>query len=300
MTHPPPGRELPAPTGETQLLAWLLEVLHPMNRTRVKQVLRSGQVIVNGQPATRHDHPLTPGDRIHLTREPRTGKVPDELGGIRIIHHDEAILVIDKPSGLLTVATESEKLDTAFVRLKLYLARTRGGHPFVVHRLDRDTSGLLLFARSVKARDALQAGWDQVVKKYLAVTEGVPGSSEGVIESYLLEGRDLKVRSYEHPRPEAKRAVSRYRVLQSRGRYALVEVTLETGRKHQIRVHMSELGCPVAGDAVYGAASNPAGRLGLHAWRLAFDHPRTGQRIELESLLPEKIRGVIGVSPADE
>jgi 23S rRNA pseudouridine1911/1915/1917 synthase len=285
-------RELPAPTAEGRLLDWLLVALAPMNRTRVKEVLRSGRVRVNGTPTTRHDHPVRPGDRVAVARH----AVPpgaDRLG-FAVVHEDEAVVVIDKPPGLLTVATETEKLDTAFVRLSGHLAVSRKGRPFVVHRLDRDTSGLLLFARTAEARDALQANWDAVAKTYLAVVEGRPPADEGVVENYLTEGRDLRVRASTRPSDEGKRAVSRYTVLASRGGYSLVAVVIETGRKHQIRVHLAGLGCPVAGDTVYGATTNPAGRLALHAWKLAFDHPVTGERVEVESPFPGPLRRVAG------
>jgi 23S rRNA pseudouridine1911/1915/1917 synthase len=285
-------RELPAPTSEGRLLDWLLVALAPMNRTRVKEVLRSGRVRVNGAPTTRHDHPVRPGDRVAISRD-AAAPTADRMG-FAVVHEDDAVVVIDKPPGLLTVATDNEKLDTAFVRLGLHLTAARKGRPFVVHRLDRDTSGLLLFARSPEARDALQANWDAVAKTYLAVVEGRPPAEEGVVENYLTEGRDLRVRASTRPDGGGKRAVSRYEVLASRGGYSLVQVVIETGRKHQIRVHLAGLGCPVAGDTVYGARTSPAGRLALHAWRLAFDHPVTGERVEVESPFPEPLRRIAG------
>src|SRR5439155_15170495 len=131
-----------------------------------------------------------------------------------------------------------------------------------------------------------------VTKTYLAVVEGTPRPAEGVVENFLTEGRDLRVRATADG-DRAKWAVTRYRVVGGRGRYALVEVGLETGRKHQIRVHLTGLGCPVVGDPVYGTASDPARRLGLHAWRLAFDHPITRRRLELEAPLPATLRPVV-------
>jgi 23S rRNA pseudouridine1911/1915/1917 synthase len=179
--------------------------------------------------------------------------------------------------------------------LKAHLTSEIAGRPFVVHRLDRETSGLLLFARSAEVRDNLQTNWENVIKTYLAVVEGQPKLPEGKIENYLIEGKDLRVRVSKRPSANSKWAVSQYRLIATRGSYSLVEVKLETGRKHQIRVHMAGLGCPVAGDAIYGANTNPVGRLGLHAWRLAFDHPITGKRIELESPFPAKLNRLVGL-----
>jgi len=282
------ARELPPPTADAKLLDWLLAALAPTNRTRVKQLLHSGRVRVNGTSVTRHDHLLTPKDRVSIAKE-----VP-RPSAVAIVYEDDALVVIDKPAGLLTVATESEKTDTAFVRLRDHLAATRAGRPFVVHRLDRDTSGLLLFAKSPRVRDSLQANWDAVTKRYLAVVEGTPDPAAGRIENYLTEGRDLRARASQRPGPDAKLAATRYAVLASRGGYSLVEVTLETGRKHQIRVHLAGLECPVAGDRVYGAKTDPARRLALHACKLAFAHPVGGENVEVESPLPGLLSRVVG------
>jgi 23S rRNA pseudouridine1911/1915/1917 synthase len=286
---PPNDRVLPPPAAPGPLLPWLLDALRPMSRASVKQLLRYGRVTVNGVPATRHDHPLQPGDRVAVGKA-----TPAARGaGVSILYEDDALVVLDKPPGLLTVATEAERTDTAFARLKAHLEARGEGRPFVVHRIDRETSGLLLFARSAGVRDRLQAGWGAVTKTYLAVVEGVPRPAEGVVDNFLAEGRNLRVRAVRGG-GDAKRAVTRYRVLVARGGYSLLEVGLLTGRKHQIRVHLGGLGCPVIGDAVYGTAGGPAGRLGLHAWRLALDHPTTGERLELESPLPPALRRVVG------
>ena len=296
MSEPPPtGRErvLP-PATEAPLLEWLMATLRPMPRTGVKQLLRHGQVTVNGVSTTQFDRALRVGDRVVITpgRPDPAVKVLREAGVV-IVHQDEHLIVIDKPAGLLTVATESQKLDTSFARLSAYLASQREGRPFVVHRLDRETSGLLLFARSADVRDRLQAGWDTVTKTYLAVVEGVPNPTEGMVRNFLTEGKDLRVRASAGPRPGSKEAITHYQVVASAAQHSRVEVRLETGRKHQIRVHLAGLGCPVIGDERYGATTDPAGRLGLHAWRLAFDHPVTGKRVEVNSELPEVLRQVV-------
>ena len=286
------NRFLPAPAADAALLDWLLLLLRPMNRTRVKQLLRSGRVVVNGISVSRHNYGLKPADRIELLAD-EPPEVANTRHGLHIAYQDDALVAIDKQPGLLSVATEGEKIDTAFARLRMLLAARRIGRPFVVHRLDRETSGLLLFALTPKVRDQLQANWSKVSKRYLAVVEGVPLSRVGVVENYLTEGGDLRVRATSHASVGARHAVSRYRVSETRSGISLIEVAIETGRKHQIRVHLAGLGCPIIGDSVYGARTNPAGRLGLHAWKLAFDHPVTGKFVELESPLPQTLQDAV-------
>lgn len=278
-------RDLPPPE-RGPLLRWLLTTLAPMNRTRVKQLLQHGRVLVNGKSVTRHDHPLTPADRVAIAAE---GMEPRTSPLVPICYEDDALVVIDKPAGVLSVATDAEKNDTAFTRVSALLERRKAGRPFVVHRLDRGTSGLLLFAKSARVRDQLQADWEAVSKTYLAVTEGVPRPADGTIENHLLEGGNLRVRPAAADVPAAKRAASRYRVLGTHDGRALVAVELLTGRKHQIRVHLASLGCPVVGDRDYGAKADPVGRICLHAWRLALDHPLTGRRVEVEASVPPEL-----------
>jgi len=285
---------LPAPTAEGPLLAWLLDALRPMNRTRVKQLLRHGRVSVNGTTQTRHDFALQPGDQVAIAGGgPAITDRSLAQAGITIVFEDDALIAINKPAGLLSVATAAEKADTAFARLNSHLTARDLGRPFVVHRLDRETSGLLLFARSAAIRDQLQANWAEVTKTYLAVVEGVPRPAEGVIECYLREGRNMRVHVAKADE-RGRWSVSRYRVVAGRDGFSLVEVVLETGRKHQIRVHLARLDCPLIGDPMYGNASDPAGRLGLHAYRLNLKHPTTGQPLELESPLPVALRRVVG------
>lgn len=278
-------KPLPTPDAPGPLLPWLLNVLSPMNRTRVKQLLKHGSVAVNGEPVTQHDHALRPGDCVTVYRD---GPVPKPAKAVNVVYEDDAVLVIDKPTGLLSVANETEKDDTAFTRLV-----ARGpSRPWVVHRIDRETSGLLLFAKTREIRDRLQADWDAVVKTYLAIVEGTPEHPAGAVDNFLCEGRDLRVRQVSAG-PGAKRAITHYKVLRSRGPYSLLEIRIETGRKHQIRVHLSGLGYPITGDKMYRAATDLADRLGLHAWRLAFDHPVTGVRVELEAPLPKALKWVV-------
>jgi 23S rRNA pseudouridine1911/1915/1917 synthase len=268
-------RRVNSPETATPLLAWLMQALAPMPRSGVKKLLASGCVHINGVSTTQFDHLVQPSDRITIGP-----KAP-----FPILFEDSHYLVIDKPAGMLTVATESEKEETAFRKVAAMLP----ARPFVVHRLDRDTSGLLVFAKTMDARDQLQDSWDDVEKTYLAIVEGHP-PVEGSIENHLVEGKNLRVHVCRDTIPGAKRAISRYRTLTQGHRCSLVEVIIETGRKHQIRVHLASLGHPIIGDSLYGATLNPAKRLGLHAHRLRFPHPNAKALIEVESPLPQSLR----------
>ena len=290
----PPVAEqrLPAPTEPGPLLPWLLAALKPMSRTKVKEWLADGRVHVNGKSVTRHDHALTPGDRVAVAAASPRPKPPTmlERAGIAVAYVDAAVTVLDKPAGLLSVATEAEKLDTAYSWLSADRESRRLSPPVVVHRLDRDTSGLLMFAHSLELRETLQADWDQLTKRYLAVVEGTPRAAEGLVEDYLHEGRDLKMRRCVSSEPGAKLARTKYKVLKSVNGVSLVEVELLTGRKHQIRVHFAALGHPVVGDSIYGTGFDPAGRLALHACELHFPHPVTEKLISLRSPLPAALK----------
>ena len=194
---------------------------------------------------------------------------------------------------MLTVAAGPHEHNTLFARLGDFLRDRNPGEgegAAIVHRLDRETSGLVVFAKGAEMRLLLQANWSEVEKTYLAIVEGRPAAESGTIASYLTETKSLQVIGNRRPTVGGKKAITHYRLLQSRGGFSLLEVRLETGRKHQIRVHLADLGCRVAGDTRYGATSNPCGRLALHASRLALPHPQTGVRLSLESPLPAALQ----------
>ena len=278
---------------DNDLFAYLFSL--GFKRARVKQLLKYRAVSVNGKPIERHDHQLHPGDRLVLSFEKKA--VPDSAPkfGIQLVYEDEAVIVIDKPSGLLTIGTEKERTKTAYFQLNEFL---RGRKPekkeriFIVHRLDRETSGLIVFAKTETAKRRLQENWNDVDKRYLAVVEGVPKAKEGTISGYLGETGTLRV--YETRGPEkAKYSVTKYKVLKSSRENSLLEVELGTGRKHQIRVHFSGLGHPVAGDKKYGAVSDPLKRLALHAHKLSFPHPLTKRLMAFESKPPHAFDVII-------
>ncbi len=215
--------------------------------------------------------------------------------GIQILYEDDAVLVIDKPAGLLTIGTERERTKTAYFQLNEFLRERNPDKKeriFIVHRLDRETSGLIVFAKNEAVKRRLQENWNDVEKQYLAVVEGVPKDNEGTISGYLNETSTLMV--YEDKgSKKSKYAVTKYKVIKSSRDNALLEIALETGRKHQIRVHLSGIGHPVAGDQKYGAITDPLKRLALHASRLSFIHPLTKKRMDFESRPPHAFEPLI-------
>ena len=278
-------------TEKTFLQDFLFVALKDLKKTKIKQILKFGSVHVNGREVTWYKHPLKPGDKVEILGKERASveRSKTELG-MKIPFEDESILVVEKPAGLLTMGTEREKEATLYFMLNGYeRSKTREGlgRVYIVHRLDRDASGLIVFAKSDALKRVLQKHWDLVIKKYYAITEGTPKEKSGTIENYLREDEFKRVYSVSKNHPDAQHAITHYRVLQENGGYALLEVTLETGRKNQIRVHLSSsLGCPIMGDEKYGAKSDPFRRLALHACFLSFPHPVTGELKNFKSALP--------------
>jgi len=278
---------------EAPLMAYLGSVLE-QKRTTIKNLLKFGAVAVNGTTVRQFDHQLVPGDELMISSL-KAAAADRRLGAARIqlIYEDDDLIVVEKPSGLLTVASANNKTDTLFYRLNQYLHQRdprRTVRPQVVHRIDEETSGLVLFARSLRAKQQLQANWSAVEKIYWAIVEGQPPREQGTIASHLVESRSLQVYSHDHPTEASRPATTHYRLLQTRGGFSLLEVRLETGRKHQIRVHLAtQLGCPVAGDRRYGAIANPCRRLALHAGSLSLDHPTSGERLTWLSPLPGQL-----------
>ncbi len=262
-------------------LAERLRALYPEASGRsLKQWLAGGRVTVDGRPCRDGRLVLPPGAAVALGARPIAAPFPR---GLERVHEDEAILVVMKPAGLLTIATEREQERTVHRLLREYLA-PRGERPFIVHRLDRETSGLLVLAKSESAKRALQAQFEarSVERVYRALVAGRPARAEGTLESRLIEDRALRVRSG----AGGRLAITRYRVLATRRGQSLLELTLGTGRRHQIRVQLAEAGWPIVGDLTHGGPPGPAGRMCLHATRLAFAHPGSGARVAFESAAP--------------
>ena len=278
------------------LLSYLLKTYFPSNRTKAKQLLKHGAVSVNGKVITQHDYKLKTGDEIAFRPKPKVAFKRASLAPpFPIVYEDESLVVIDKPAGLLTIATEKVKNRTAYFQLTDYVRSTGPTGKeriFIVHRLDRDASGLLVFAKDEETKFVLQENWEKSQKKYYAVVEGTPNKKADTIESHLVEDKFRRVYSTAESR-FSKYAATQYRVIKSSGNYSLLEITLLTGRKNQIRVHLSDIGHPIVGDEKYGSHTDPAGRLGLHASYLAFHHPKTDEVKVFTSHLPDNLKKLI-------
>lgn len=262
---------------ETTLLPFLLEKLVSLTRTEIKALLKYKHIAVKGKPVTQFNIPLLPGDIVDVNfgRSFYLFSHPQ----LKILYEDEWLIVIEKSSGLLSVANESTREKTAHYILREYLRRDNPeAELFVCHRLDQFTSGILIFAKNEELMNEMRENWDFYVKerKYVCVTERIPEKPEDDITSYLVEKNNLQVHSTSDTK-RGKMAITHYRVVQSRGRYALVDVEIFTGKKNQIRVHLSDIGAPIAGDMKYGAETNPARRLMLHNYRFSFIHPIKGE-----------------------
>ena len=252
----------------------------------VKQWLEAGRVRVNGAVVRRADTPVAKADRVELGAPPP----PAFPAPLRLVHADEQVFVIDKPPGVLTIADAGERHRTAYRLLRDWVEAQGGRRIFVVHRLDRETSGLLVFARSPEAKEMLQKQFQQRTPErlYQARVEGVVREDEGTLTSRLVEDRSLRVRPT-RVADRGREAITRYRVLERFADSTLLELKLVTGRRGQIRAQLAALGHPVMGDREYGSRRDPFKRVCLHATRLGFVHP-AGRRVVYESRAPGVFR----------
>ncbi len=274
-------------TKSEQTLLEALALMAPQSsKTTLREWIKEGRVTVDGKKADRGDKVLSEGQTVALG-----SKIHRVEGGIEILFEDRYLVAIDKPESILTVSTAFEKKKTAYAFLKDHF---KPAQVHVVHRLDQDTSGVMLFARTEEVKDALKEIFEKhdLERKYIAIVEGEVEEKKGVWSSYLYEDRNYKVHVTDDP-SKGKLAVTHFKVLASSKQFTALELTLETGKKNQIRVHCQEAGHPVVGDEKYGASSNPMKRLGLHARYLALQHPVTKQKLRFESPLPNEFEKMI-------
>lgn len=274
------------------LLDFLTLKLTGQSRNNIKSLLVHRQVTVDGRVITRHDFPLKEGQAVGIVRSVIRGQKEKDV--LQILYEDADLIVINKPAGLLAI-TDNKNGASAYHLLTDYVRRTNlKARIFVVHRLDRDTSGVLMFAKNEKLKLALQKNWGGLVAQrgYVAIVEGRLKEKSGRIRSWLKETKTLLV--YSSPKAgDGLEAITNYQVINESPDYSLLNIQLETGRKNQIRVHMKELGHSVVGDTKYGAKTNPLKRLGLHAHKLELRHPFSNQVFCFEAEVPENFKALL-------
>lgn len=267
------------------LLDFLMKEMSGISRNKAKDILQGHGITVDRQLVTRYDFALEPGMVVRVSKHRR--KTELESRWVRIVYEDKDIIVIEKQPGILSAASTGGQFCVKTILDEYFHRRHFKCHAHVVHRLDRETSGLMVYAKTIEAALSLENDWKGRVfdRRYIAVVGGEVQQEGGTVESWLKDNKACV--TFSSPTDNGgKLAITHFRVLQRSEKYSLVELRLETGRKNQIRVHMADLGHPVCGDDKYGSTQNPIHRLCLHAYRLFLYHPVTGQRMEFETPYP--------------
>jgi 23S rRNA pseudouridine1911/1915/1917 synthase len=276
------------------LIEFLVELYPDSPRTRIIKLLKSGTVRINNKPVTLHSYPLVPGDIVEIN--PHSGKAARAGLPFPVLFEDQHIIVVDKPAGKSTSSTDGSI--NILEILSDYLRKQSKGkaRAYVVHRLDKEVSGVLLFAKSHDAMEIIKENWVKTEKHYFALVESIPEKPEGTIKSWLIEDKSQKVHSTKDT-ANAKFAITNYKTIKRLDKYGLLDVKTETGRKNQIRVHLSDIGCPIVGDRKYGASNDYIRRIRLHAYSLSFPHPIDGKMMTVLSPMPE---GFLSLKAKDE
>lgn len=264
------------------LIEFLKKMFSNLSKNSVKSLLHNEKVFVNGNMTTKYNYELNIGNVVEIREK--------VAKNIDIIYEDKDIIVINKPSGLLTVATEKEKNKTAYHLVMEYLKKkNKNNRIFIIHRLDKDTSGIIMFAKNERAKHLYQDNWNDIVKKrcYYAVIDGKMENKEGTIKSYLKENGNMV---YSVKDRSGKLAITEYKVLKERKNISLLDINLKTGRKNQIRVHMKENKTPILGDLKYGEKSKLINRLALHAYKLELVNPVTKKLLTFEINMPNEFK----------
>lgn len=276
-----------------ELMVYLSQKMPDASRSTIKSFLTKRQVLVNNVIVTQYNFALKPGAKVQISRDKGRKEFSSSL--LKIVYEDAYLIVVNKREGVLSIGTDKQKERTAHSILNEYVQRyAKERRVYIVHRLDKDTSGLMIFAKDEKTKFTLQDYWDEIVKdrKYVAVLSGDIEKDNGTVTSWLTDNKVFI--TYSSPFDNGgDKAVTHYRTIKRANGYSLVELELETGRKNQIRVHMQDLQHPVLGDIKYGNGVNPLGRLALHAFKLCFYHPVTGDLLEFETPYPSTFKSLM-------
>ena len=278
------------------ILLAALELMYPQStKTKLRKMLTEGRVLVEGEPVYKAKKLLAKGNLVSvINRSEAMIKSPPpearkQFSKLKIIFEDEYILVVDKPAGLLSVATEKLEKDTLHSRCVDHVKRqSERAWCHIVHRLDRDTSGVMVFAKNRETKEHLQTQFAErdVKRLYHALVEGRPEQNDGTDSSWLIEDKHLHVKRVKSTFKGAKQSITHWRLEDQDEFVSLIEVIIETGRRHQIRMAMQLIGCPIVGDTIHGAKTNPLNRICLHATTLGFSHPSSNEFTQYDSIVP--------------
>jgi 23S rRNA pseudouridine1911/1915/1917 synthase len=280
---------------EGNLLGTLVKLFPQSSKATLRKMLTSGRVTVGGKVCFRAKHEIAIGDQVEILDKGKaseeTPSPKDQYGGrkLNIIYEDDAILVVIKPEGMLSIATSKLENDTLHSRCVDYVQfNDARGWCHIVHRLDRDTSGVMVFAKNKQHKEHLQSQFAErsVHRTYHALVEGRPEKESGTISAWLVEDKHLHVRKVSSTYQGAKRAITHWNIEDSDQHVSLIHITIETGRRHQIRMAMKELGCPVVGDELHESSADPLNRVCLHATALEFLHPQNDDPVRFEAKIP--------------
>ena len=273
---------------EGKLLEFLYAKITNDSKNNIKHLLSNHQVLVNGSMVSQFDFAIYKEDVITILKNKVNVKENKKIK-LDIIYEDSDLIVINKPSGLLSIESDNVKQDTAYRALQDYVQKEdKKARIFTVHRIDKDTSGVLVVAKNEQIRNKLQHSWQDIVTKreYIAICEGTFKDKKGTVKSHLKKNVNNLMYST-NDKVNGKLAITNYEVIKENKKYSLVDVCIDSGRKNQIRVHMKDLNHPVVGDDKYGSVDNPIGRLGLHAYVLEFINPVTKKKMKFKAPIPE-------------
>ena len=272
---------------ETTLLEFLIKAMS-LSRNRAKDILTGHGVTVDRRNTTRYDEPLHPGQVVRVSKHKQSNQLLNRY--VKIVYEDKGLVVIEKSEGILSMPATAKQYSAKQVLDEYFAKRHFKCTAHTVHRLDRETSGLMMYAKSIEIAKILEDNWHDIVfdRRYIAAVSGEMEHEGGTIESWLKDNKAYVTYSSPEDPGGGKYAITHYHTLKTTARYSLVELKLEPGRKNQIRVHMQDIGHPILGDNKYGNGSDPIGRLCLHAYRLHFYHPRTGEVMRFETPYPRE------------
>ena len=272
---------------ESKLLEYILKYIEP-NRKKAKNLLSNKSILINNKNISQYNHPVHINDNIEIKKFTNT-KINNS---INIIYEDNNIIVVNKPSNLLTIATAKEKEHTLYSMLSEYVKeKNKHNKIFVIHRLDKDTSGVIVFAKNEKTKNLYQDNWNNLVKYrgYTAIVEGIPNKKEDTITLYLKENKNLKM----YPSKDGDKAITKYKIKKSNKNYSLLDIEILTGKKNQIRATMEYINHPIVGDLKYSSKDKSLNRLGLHAHKLIMINPITKKEMTFEARIPNRFIKII-------